>query len=549
MAWSTTPGSRIDKVDSRLTDAMERAAVSFARDNPGYSVEGFSGKKGRTAGTPNHPAGKAVDVNIVDPSGKRLGNVRNATTFRTYEKYAQTVRQELDKAGLTGVGRWGGYFRQGVPFDQMHIDLGPRNSMAYGSWEEGMNDAGFGALPGAQSIGMGTVRGLPVDRAPTPFRPDQPNPNNLRPSMLDGIPANGVNGISRSPLGPVSMPSSPLSPNGFSGGLMSPTSLGSLSPSAVSSMAARTAPRGPVSAPVARAPDIASMPSTASLSPVSMTSTPMSPANVSSPLAPSATSFGPAAPGPMPGPAPASLASAYGQLGSTLAQAGVTLGGMPAPNSVVATPSALPAPNAPVAMPPAPVQQPVPQPLPPPAVPRAMPTQSFPDVPTAPRSFSPADIYGGQVGTATASDGNTVGRDPFGRTTVTNQYGVTTAMTPDGKQAAYGGMPGPGGASSLFGGAKMSPKAQGVIGGLLGAALGTAIAGPAGGLIGGMLGKSALGGGLTRGGFPAAPAMSNVDYANTNRANFSGFGSGRDASAAEANRGGRGVTSGGTGLW
>ena len=215
---------------------------------------------------------------------------------------------------------------------------------------------------------------------------------------------------------------------------------------------------------------------------------------------------------------------------------------MPAPNAAVAMPSAMPAPNAPVALPPAPImRQPLPPPvaIPPVSVPRSLP-QSFPDAPPAPRSFSPADIYGGQVGQATASDGSTVGRDPFGRTTVTNQYGVTTAMTPDGKQAAYGGIPGPAGGSSLFGGAQMSPKAGGILGGLLGAAAGSMIGGPAGGLLGGLIGKSMFGGPQTGGGllgglfggnrdsFPSAPAP----YSGPADSRFSGVpgGSGRSLS-------------------
>lgn len=514
---------------SNVLDAISRSPASRSVTvNSGYRSPSRNAKAGG-ASRSQHLTGNAVDLNV-----SKLSN-----------REKQAVLDAAIEARAKGIG----IYQSG---NVIHVDA-RRNPMTWGQ------------IPGAQYKGMpismapgwaqasltdmfnaGPYAVTPRSAPPTPFGPDQLNPNNLRPSLLDGIPAGGVNGVTRSPLGPVSMPSSPAQSPSFGGALMSPTSLSRLSPSSLASVAAMSAPRGPMASPVARAPDIASMPSSMSLSPVSMSSTQMSPVNVSSPLAPSATSFapGPAQPGPAP-PSPASLASAYGQLGSTLAQAGVTLGGLPAPNAPVATPSALPAPNAPVALPVAPVRQP----LPPPAMPRSLPSQNFPAAPSAPPSFSPSDIYGGQIGTATASDGNTVGRDPFGRTTVTNQYGVTTAMTPDGKQAAYGGVPGPGGMSSLFGGAKMSPKAGGILGGLLGAAAGTMVAGPMGGLIGGLIGKSVLGGGLTGGGFPSAPAMSNVDYANTNRVNFSGFGSGRSASAAEANRGGRGVSSGGTGLW
>jgi hypothetical protein len=51
-------------------------------------------------------------------------------------------------------------------------------------------------------------------------------------------------------------------------------------------------------------------------------------------------------------------------------------------------------------------------------------------------ALSVADVLGGTVGQATATDGNVVSRDAYDRTAVTNKYGKTTVTLPDGRQAA-----------------------------------------------------------------------------------------------------------------
>jgi hypothetical protein len=136
-------------------------------------------------------------------------------------------------------------------------------------------------------------------------------------------------------------------------------------------------------------------------------------------------------------------------------------------------------------------------------------------------SLSVGDVYGGQIGSAIASDGSTVSRDRFGNVSITNKYGATTATMPSGKQAAvWGGVdtgPGDTEGGGLFGGfgglgsglgTALGGAARNVAGSLLGGAAGNAIAGPIGGMIGAEIGRSLMSkygslGGL--GGFPAAP--------------------------------------------
>lgn len=156
------------------------------------------------------------------------------------------------------------------------------------------------------------------------------------------------------------------------------------------------------------------------------------------------------------------------------------------------------APVAPIQAPVAPAQVLAPA-LPPPVTvkqyPVAQAQNQFPAAPPTPR-YTPSDIYGGQVGSAMSTGGNTVSRvAPNGSTYVTNQYGVTTATTPDGKQAATNGIPAPGTISGpLFGGGIMAPTtgvgqmAKTGLGAVAGAGLGSFF-GPVGSLLGAALGK------------------------------------------------------------
>ena len=120
----------------------------------------------------------------------------------------------------------------------------------------------------------------------------------------------------------------------------------------------------------------------------------------------------------------------------------------------------------------------------------------MPAAPQAPRATA-YDVYSGMAEIALDNTGkNTVSRDAFGNTTVTNQHGATTAMTPGGYEAAYGGVPGssiPGGSLPGIKGPDMGKFGQAVKGalpGIGGGLLGTAVAGPLGGMIGAALAKA-----------------------------------------------------------
>lgn len=140
-----------------------------------------------------------------------------------------------------------------------------------------------------------------------------------------------------------------------------------------------------------------------------------------------------------------------------------------------------------------------------PAVAVAPPTPSYSRqslVPARP-ALTPADVYGGTVGTAqTSTPGTTVSRaTSYGPTYTTNKFGAVTATAPDGTQmAAWGGVPssrpaitGPldqQGINAPTTGGLFGPKAKSATGTVAGAAIGGYALGPLGAVLGGMIGKN-----------------------------------------------------------
>ena len=214
-------------------------------------------------------------------------------------------------------------------------------------------------------------------------------------------------------------------------------------------------------------------------------------------------------------PSPANFAEQYGQYRSPTSYAGVrnqaaldqqamayaemernralALAGLPAPSVPVAPAPALSPPAPTVAAPP----------LAPPRVVKEFPVYQGPAV-TAPQAEPRAtayDVYAGRANTALDNTGkNTVGRLADGTTTVTNQYGRTTGMTPGGYQTAISGPLGPGGIptpslspsgffSNVGGTAKSIAGSPITKSGLVGATVGGIPGAVVGALAGAMFGK------------------------------------------------------------
>jgi hypothetical protein len=152
-------------VDPRLIDSIKTASE-------GYPFQVVL-KSGYREGDPRfHGKKMAIDVQLLDPeTGRAIPNYQSPENFRTYEQFAQKVREvqqdkypELDKAM-----RWGGYFSGKKNYgavDLMHFDAGGEdmiarygsNGMNGGDWATGLNGAQRKLIPGAESVGMNAQR-------------------------------------------------------------------------------------------------------------------------------------------------------------------------------------------------------------------------------------------------------------------------------------------------------------------------------------------------------------------------------------------------------
>lgn len=142
---------------SRLLPAGYTAKVISASRNPGESHVGS-----RSLHIQRDAQGKslAVDVQITDPNGAVLKNIRAPQNFGIYRDFMQNVKAYQDKMfpQLASRGRWGGYFVSGDSQDLMHYDLGPKDVTAAGNWEQGLNRMyAYYGMPGDVGAGMGSI--------------------------------------------------------------------------------------------------------------------------------------------------------------------------------------------------------------------------------------------------------------------------------------------------------------------------------------------------------------------------------------------------------
>ena len=82
----------------------------------------ISGHDARASGTPWHPSGRAIDIQIYDDKGKALSNLgaKNDGSFGVYEKYYQSANERMQEKYGTSMA-WGGGFQSGVANDKMHM--------------------------------------------------------------------------------------------------------------------------------------------------------------------------------------------------------------------------------------------------------------------------------------------------------------------------------------------------------------------------------------------------------------------------------------------
>jgi hypothetical protein len=173
------------RVNPQLVEILRMAAAQM----PEYRVEAYSGF--RPGDRRQHGRGSAVDLRLIDKSGRTLPNYQDAKAFREYERFAQAARRvQMEKyPQLADRFRWGGYFSGGRgrygANDAMHFDMGGGRGlgMAGGSWEQGLTAAQRRLFPGIISYGMADPRAAAATQARLAMLPSPDSPN--LPSRFD----------------------------------------------------------------------------------------------------------------------------------------------------------------------------------------------------------------------------------------------------------------------------------------------------------------------------------------------------------------------------
>ena len=111
------------QVEPWLVDTVRQASRALP---PGYRADVISTVDPRAKGTPWHPSGRAIDIQIFDDRGNKvpyIGN-RGVPGYGVYENMALAARQYTDRVYPGKTFTWGGHFHSGTPYDRMHFQSG-----------------------------------------------------------------------------------------------------------------------------------------------------------------------------------------------------------------------------------------------------------------------------------------------------------------------------------------------------------------------------------------------------------------------------------------
>lgn len=500
MTFSLAGKQRPNKPNRAVLDAIQGAVTNAL--GPGYSVNVYSGQEnpGHRHGSNRHGTGFAADVHIVGPDGKMLNAREN-------KQEMLAVAKSFKELGGLGVGLGTDYMGgTGIHLDMVEAGVGQDNAWGnigneFQGWLENYyRSPMLAALPETMQA--------PLSLAETQMRDEAIATAFADPARALDIPA-----------APVSLPSRPTTPTPM-------MAMNTLSPpSRFPSVAVGQVTRAPLDAiPASLTPAPVGRVERAPLPDIGQFTTParslQHPVSAPKPAPLAAAPVGqvtraalaPAAPNAQ------TMAEAYGQYAASRmeaekqAQAAQTAKlaeqyGMYRPGTVPqpATPLAHPV-SVPAVAPPAAVTPPAPVLAPALAPPKAIQDRPIADIAAPPAAPAPTayDVYSGLATQAKDNTGqNTVGMLPDGTTTVTNKYGVTTGMTPYGKQTAVGNLPGlpgitgpVGRTAAKIGIPALGTAALGPIGGLLGSAIVGALSKP-GGVLSGLRNVDTMFGNIT----------------------------------------------------
>jgi murein DD-endopeptidase MepM/ murein hydrolase activator NlpD len=168
----------MNHVDPRLRESIWAGKEQFEANHPGYTVQGYSGRREVGAGAGPHWSDKgAIDVVIVDKNGKMVPN-KGSDPSGLYHEYARHVYGELSARypELKDKFAWGGAFGTkkggGGPPDLMHFDLQGRRG--HWAFNQPQNMGGMPGVTYGKGVTLATAGQKPTVTPPEKVAFGQP---------------------------------------------------------------------------------------------------------------------------------------------------------------------------------------------------------------------------------------------------------------------------------------------------------------------------------------------------------------------------------------
>ena len=171
------------KTEPWLIDTVRQAAKTLP---DGYTAKIISTVDARDTGTPWHPSGRAIDIQIYDDKGNKIPNEGSPRVpgWSVYENMAAAARAYAeDKYGKRMT--WGGHFDSGTPYDRMHFQSGGRSNrdFAPGKVQEGRNAINDAIQNGGNKTVTDPASGKKTKSSE--LTPDTPIPEKITAGVVD----------------------------------------------------------------------------------------------------------------------------------------------------------------------------------------------------------------------------------------------------------------------------------------------------------------------------------------------------------------------------
>jgi len=145
-----------------LVDTVRQASRVLP---PGYRAEVISSVDPRSTGTPWHPSGRAIDIQIYDEKGNKVPYTgdRSVAGYSLYARMAAFAKAYQQKNYPNEQFIWGGHFHSGTPYDRMHFQSGGISAETFTKEEAEQGRTDLAALEAQRTQVAGQ---LPTREAP-----------------------------------------------------------------------------------------------------------------------------------------------------------------------------------------------------------------------------------------------------------------------------------------------------------------------------------------------------------------------------------------------